>query len=133
MPEIKINQLVRPMLELEQFECEKCGRMVYINKMDIDALRQKKGKDEVIIPDCPFDCWSETKHRRTIRAEVKEVIDLTPKFCAECKEMFIPTAENKVLCKECLDINRSGIYIKELKKPDDIIGVHKTLENMFGE
>lgn len=27
----------------------------------------------------------------------------------------------------------TGIYIKELKKPDDIIEVHKTLENLFGE
>lgn len=36
MPEIK--QLVRNTLELEQFECEKCGRMVYINKMDLEAL-----------------------------------------------------------------------------------------------
>lgn len=71
-----INQLVRTTLELEQFECEKCGRMVYINKMDLEALTQKD-KDNVIIniiiPDCPFECWSETKHRRTIRAEVSEV------------------------------------------------------------
>ena len=126
----EIKQLVRTTLELEQFECEKCGRFVYINKMDL-ALKQKD-KDKVIIPDCPFECWSETKHRRTIIVEVREVIDLTPKFCAECKEMFIPTAENKVFCEECLDRN-SEIYIKELKKPDDVIEVHKTLENMFGE
>ena len=71
MPEIKINQLVRPTLELEQFECEKCRRMVYINKMDLEAL--KKDKDKVIIPDCPFECWSETKHRRTLRVDVREV------------------------------------------------------------
>ena len=25
------------------------------------------------------------------------------------------------------------IYIKELRKPDDIIEVHRTLENIFGE
>lgn len=72
----EIKQLVRNTLELEQFECEKCGRTVYINKMDLEALTQKD-KDNVIIniiiPDCPFECWSETKHRRTFRVEVKEV------------------------------------------------------------
>lgn len=29
--------------------------------------------------------------------------------------------------------SKDGIYIKALKKPDDIIEVHKTLENIFGE
>jgi len=27
----------------------------------------------------------------------------------------------------------NGIYVKVLKKPDDIIEVHKTLEGIFGE
>lgn len=118
-----LNHLVRKELELEQFECEKCGRMVYINKMDLDALRQKKGEDALIIPDCPFDCWSETKHRRTLKVEVKEVKEVldASKVCAECGEPFDASQG----CKE--------IYIKELKKPDDIIEVHKTLENIFGE
>lgn len=66
-----IKQLVRTTLDLEQFECEKCGRMVYINSMDLEAVRERKGK--VIIPDCPFDCWCETKHMRTLKAEVSEV------------------------------------------------------------
>jgi hypothetical protein len=68
-------QLVRTALELEQFECIKCGRMVYINGMDLEAIRHEKGK--IIIPDCPFECWGETKHRRTLVTEVKRVIDLT--------------------------------------------------------
>ena len=68
-----MKQLVRTTLDLEQCECEKCGRVVYINKVDLEAIREKKGK--VIIPDCPFDCWSETKHRRTIRVDVREVKD----------------------------------------------------------
>jgi len=63
-------QPIRTTLELEQFECEKCGRFVYINKMDLEVLKKK---NKVIIPDCPFNCWSETKHRRTLRAEVSEV------------------------------------------------------------
>jgi hypothetical protein len=126
-----MEHLIRTTLDLEQFECEKCGRFVYLNKMEIEAVRQAN-PDKVIIPDCPFNCWSETKHRRTLGVEIREVIDNTPKFCAECKEMFIPTAENKVLCKECMDKNELYI-IKELKKPDDIIEVHKTLENLFGE
>lgn len=99
-----MNHLIRQELELEQFECEKCGRFVYLNKMEIEAVRQAN-PDKVILPDCPFNCWSETKRRRTIRVDIREV-------------------------KDSPDIE---IYLKELKKPDDIIEVHKTLENLFGE
>jgi len=85
--------------------------------MDLEAIRHEKGT--IIIPDCPFDCWSETKHRRTLIVEVKRVIDLTPKFCAECKEMFIPTAENEMLCKECMN---KDLYA-ETTYPDKIEGM----------
>lgn len=108
-------QLIRTTLNLEQFECDKCGRMVYIDGIDLEAMRDEKGK--IIIPDCPFDCWSETKHRRTLIVNVERVIEFTPKLCAECKKMFIPTAENKILCKECInkDLYSETTYIDKIE------------------
>lgn len=32
-----------------------------------------------------------------------------------------------------IGVKKDEIYVKVLKKPDDIIGVHRTLENLFGE
>lgn len=91
--------LVRTTLTLEQFECEKCGKMVYINADDIQEMREKKGK--IIIPDCPFDCWSETIHKRSITVKVQSVLNHEPKPCAQCGEHFIPDSENVMMCEEC--------------------------------
>lgn len=100
---IEMELLVRTTLELEQYECGNCKRLYYINVMDMK-------EDDLIL--CPYGCAQNPfdgagNHIRTLKTEVKEVWD----------------SKNE----------DTEIYIKELKKPDDIIEVHKTLENLFGE
>lgn len=107
-----MDQLVRTTLELEQYECQGCGKFIYINKMDSEAMKQ-----ESFLPDCPFECTSGMTHRRTIITEVREVIDVVqPKICAECGESFIPTPKNKVLCEECLGNGKLYIGLSETKR-----------------
>lgn len=62
-----MEQLVRTTLELEQYQCNTCGRFFYINKMDKSDFDLSFG--------CPYGCDDVGKHTRTIRTETKEVID----------------------------------------------------------
>jgi hypothetical protein len=87
-----INQLVRTDLELEQFECQKCGRVIYIPKSDLEVERQnkdshmakKQGKDAlIVVPECPYKCeahsksgWSETLYRRTLKVVIRKVTNI---------------------------------------------------------
>lgn len=64
---IEMEQLVRTTLELEQYQCDRCGQFFYINKMD---------KSDFDLPFvCPYGCDGAGKHTRTLKTEVKEVID----------------------------------------------------------
>lgn len=69
---IEMDHLVRITLELQQYECENCKRLFYINVMDI------REDDQIL---CPYGCAESPfngagKHIRTLRAEIKEVIDV---------------------------------------------------------
>ena len=63
------NHLVRKDIELEQYQCDKCGRFFYINKMDKSAYDIDFG--------CPFGCDEAGIHVRNIHAEIKDVKDMT--------------------------------------------------------
>jgi len=63
-----MEQLVRTTLELEQYQCERCGRFFYINKMDKSYFDLSFG--------CPYGCDDAGKHTRTLKTEVREVIDM---------------------------------------------------------
>lgn len=66
-----MDQLVRTTLELEQYECERCGRFFYINK--IGTINNSPPYI------CPYGCTDSTgdnfegMHTKTLRTEVKEV------------------------------------------------------------
>lgn len=79
-----------------------------------------------------------------------EVIEMEQQIIITIKTLITPEAHEKLEDKlkellekeglEAIILNLetgnctvAGIYIKELKKPDDIIEVHQTLENIFGE
>ena len=60
--------LVRTTLELEQYQCDRCGRFFYINKMDKSGFDFSFG--------CPYGCDDAGKHTRTLKTEVREVTDI---------------------------------------------------------
>ena len=63
-----MNLLVRTTLNLEQYQCRRCGRFFYINKTD------KTGFD--IDFGCPYGCDDNGRHTRNIHTEIKEVKDV---------------------------------------------------------
>ena len=60
-----MGSLVRKTLELEQYQCRKCGRFFYINKMDKSSLDLDFG--------CCFSCDDNGRHVRDLKTEIKEV------------------------------------------------------------
>jgi hypothetical protein len=62
-----MNQLVRTTLNLEQYQCQRCGRFFYINALDRGSLDLDFG--------CPYGCDDNGKHTRDISTEIKEVVE----------------------------------------------------------
>jgi len=62
-----MDQLVRTTLNLEQYRCQRCGRLFYINEMDRSDLDLDFG--------CPYGCDDNGRHIRDIKAQVKGVTD----------------------------------------------------------
>ena len=60
-----METLVRRTLELEQYQCRKCGRFFYVNRIDKISLDLDFG--------CPFSCDDNGRHVRDLRTEIKEV------------------------------------------------------------
>ena len=60
-----MNQLVRTTLNLEQYQCRKCGRLFYINAMDRSPPDLGFG--------CPYACDDNGRHVRDIKAKIEEV------------------------------------------------------------
>jgi len=61
-----MNQLVRTTLNLEQYQCQSCGRLFYINGLDRCAMDLDFG--------CPYGCDDNGRHICDIRTEIKDVI-----------------------------------------------------------
>jgi len=57
-------------LDLEQYQCRRCGRLFYINGMDRSSLDLDFG--------CPFGCDDNGRHVRDLHAEIKEVTEVVP-------------------------------------------------------
>jgi len=66
-----MKHLVRTTLELEQYQCRKCGRFFYINTMDKSFFDMDFG--------CPYGCDDNGKHVRDIGTEIKKVTDVPQK------------------------------------------------------
>ncbi len=60
-----MNQLVRTTLHLEQYRCQRCGRLFYINALDRTDLDLDFG--------CPYGCDDNGRHVQDIRTEVTDV------------------------------------------------------------
>ena len=65
-----MNALVRKTLNLEQYQCRKCGRLFYISVMD----RSSSDVDFT----CPYGCDGYGDHIRDIKTEVEHVKDASP-------------------------------------------------------
>ena len=66
-----MNELVRKTLQLEQYQCRKCGRLFYINRMDKSSLDLDFG--------CPYGCDDNGRHVRDVETKVKKVTDVLQK------------------------------------------------------
>ena len=64
-----MNALVRKTLNLEQYQCCKCGRLFYINTMDRTSMDLDFG--------CPYGCDDNGRYVQDIKTEIKEVIEIT--------------------------------------------------------
>ena len=60
-----MNRLVRTTLNLEQYQCLRCGRLFYINAMDRSELDLDFG--------CPYGCDDNGRHIQDIQMEVTGV------------------------------------------------------------
>jgi hypothetical protein len=60
-----MNQMVRKTLNLEQYQCRRCGRLFYINVVDRSSLDLDFG--------CPYGCDDAGEHTRNICAEITDV------------------------------------------------------------
>jgi len=63
-----METLVRKTLELEQYQCKKCGRFFYINKMGKSSLDLDFG--------CAFGCDDNSRHVRNIKTEIQQADDV---------------------------------------------------------
>ena len=66
-----MDPLVMNTLKLEQYQCRKCGRFFYINKMDKGSLDLDFG--------CPYGCDDNGGHVRDLLAKVEEVTEMAHK------------------------------------------------------
>jgi len=64
----QMNRLVRTTLELEQYQCRKCGRFFYINKWDKSDIDIDFG--------CVFGCDDNGRHIRNIKTKIQRVDDV---------------------------------------------------------
>jgi hypothetical protein len=64
-----MNSLVRTTLNLEQYQCGRCGRLFYINEMDRGGLDLDFG--------CPYGCDDNGKHVRDIQTRIIGVEEVT--------------------------------------------------------
>ncbi len=102
-----MKYLIGTLLELEQYQCPKCGRSVFINKTDAEAM-----KKENFLPDCPFECWSATQHVNTLRTEVKKIISTD-----KSNEKFINDHCELTECKNrphCIEVGRTCAAISRV-------------------
>jgi len=65
-----MNALVRKTLNLEQYQCRKCGRLFYINMMDRSSLDLDFA--------CPYGFDGYGEYVRDIKTEVEQVKDVSP-------------------------------------------------------
>jgi len=63
-----MDRLVRTTLELEQYQCRKCGRFFYINRMEKNSLDLDFG--------CPYGCDDNGRHVRNIKTEIRRVDEM---------------------------------------------------------
>ena len=63
-----MNRLVRTTLELEQYQCRKCGRFFYIHKQDKSDIEFDFG--------CSFGCDDSGRHFKNIKTEIQQVEDV---------------------------------------------------------
>lgn len=64
-----MEQLVRTTLNLEQYQCRRCGRFFYVNRLDRGELDLDFG--------CPFGCDDNGLHTRDLRTEVSKVTEVS--------------------------------------------------------
>ena len=72
-----METLVRKTLELEQYQCRKCGRFFYIHRMDKNSLDLDFG--------CVFACDDNGRHIRNIKVGIKRVDDVPKSKEDECE------------------------------------------------
>ena len=60
-----MGSLLGETLELEQYQCRKCGRFFYVNKMEKSSLDLDFG--------CPFSCDDNGRHVSDLKTGIKEV------------------------------------------------------------
>ena len=60
-----MNRLVREYLNLEQYQCQRCGRFFYINEMDKSDFDLEFG--------CPYGCDDAGKLTRIIKIKILKV------------------------------------------------------------
>ena len=65
---MKMEELVKTILELEQYQCRKCGRFFYIHKQDKSDIEFDFG--------CCFGCDDNGRHIRNIKTEIQQVYDM---------------------------------------------------------
>jgi hypothetical protein len=66
-----MNRLVRTTLVLEQYQCRKCSRFFYINKIDKSCLDLDFG--------CVYGCDDNGRHVMDIKTKIKEAEEIPQK------------------------------------------------------
>ena len=61
----KMDALAEKILNLEQYQCRKCGRYFYINKFDKSDIEFDFG--------CVFGCDDNGRHIRNIKTEIQQI------------------------------------------------------------
>ncbi len=67
----RMHEGAQTTLNLQQYECRKCGRLFYINKMDKSSLDLDFG--------CPYGCDDNGKYVKDIKTDIREVQEVPQK------------------------------------------------------
>ena len=63
-----MDKSVKTKLELQQYQCRKCGRFFYINGLD-------RGEYDIDFG-CPYACDDNGRHVRNIKTKIQQVDDV---------------------------------------------------------
>jgi hypothetical protein len=64
-----MNQLVGTILELEQHQCRRCGRLFCVNAPERSSLN--------LDFTCPYGCDDNGRHVQDIRVEMNDMMDMS--------------------------------------------------------